>query len=165
MLSQVLIGCILVLATVAVHVVGMSIALRWLAAMEIDPRHTSTAARRAAIVGGIVLVMFVATLLESLLWAGTYLALDAIQSFRQSAYFSMVTYTTLGYGDVVLGEEWQLLSSLQAANGVIIFGWTTAVIVVCINELSRTLARISELHGALATTHDSGGDQPPPRAS
>lgn len=47
-------------------------------------------------------------------------------------YFSTVTYTTLGFGDVVMEPGWRLLSSFQAANGIIMFGWTTALIVAAV---------------------------------
>lgn len=40
----------------------------------------------------------------------------------------MATFTTVGYGDVVLSGQWRMLASLQAANGMIIFGWATALI-------------------------------------
>ena len=46
----------------------------------------------------------------------------------------MVTFTTLGYGDVLLDEEWRLLASFEAANGIIIFGWTTAIIIAIVQQ-------------------------------
>ena len=52
-------------------------------------------------------------------------------------YFSMVTFTTLGFGDVVLTGQWRTLASIQAANGVIIFGWTTALIFYFIQQIYK----------------------------
>ena len=43
-------------------------------------------------------------------------------------YFAFVNYTTLGYGDVTPAERWQLLGPITAMNGVLLFGWSTAVI-------------------------------------
>jgi len=85
--------------------------------------------KRLSLVSGVVILMFLASVLEVLVWAITYLALNAIEGFERALYFSMVTFTTLGYGDVVLAEHWRLLSSFEAANGIIMFGWTTALIV------------------------------------
>jgi len=45
----------------------------------------------------------------------------------------------LGYGDIVLNESWRLLSAVQAANGIIMFGWTTALIIVAIRRFGRTM--------------------------
>ena len=47
----------------------------------------------------------------------------------------MVTFTTLGYGDVLLDENWQLLASFEAANGMIMFGWTTAIIIAVVQRV------------------------------
>lgn len=54
-------------------------------------------------------------------------------------YFSMVTFTTLGYGDITLGGDWRLLASFEAANGIIMFGWTTALIVAYLQRMISTL--------------------------
>ncbi len=86
----------------------------------------------------VVLMMFLASLVEAGLWAATYLAVGAISGLERALYFSTVTYTTLGFGDVVLEEGWRLLSSLQAANGIIMFGWTTAVIVAAVQRVYAT---------------------------
>jgi hypothetical protein len=83
----------------------------------------------------IVICMFIVTLIEVAAWAGAYLAVDAIEALEKAIYFSMVTYTTLGYGDVLLDENWRVLASYQAANGIIMFGWTTAIIIYAIRQV------------------------------
>jgi voltage-gated potassium channel Kch len=88
--------------------------------------------------------MFVATVIEAGIWALTYISVEAITEFEEALYFSMVTYATLGYGDVVLVQQWRLLSSFQAANGAIMFGWTTAVIVLAIRDISRSVAQLQD---------------------
>ena len=64
-----------------------------------------------------------------------YLALNALQSFEKALYFSMVTYTTLGYGDVILHDRWRLLSAFGSANGIIMFGWTTAIVIAAVQRI------------------------------
>ena len=74
------------------------------------------------------------------MWALVYLynpAITTLPDMQTAYYFSMVTYTTLGYGDVVLDGEWRSLASVQAANGVIIFGWTTALIFYFIQRVYK----------------------------
>jgi hypothetical protein len=61
-----------------------------------------------------------------------------VDTFEAALYFSMVTFTTLGYGDVTLDDSWRLLSSIQAANGVIMFGWTTAQVTAVLQRLYRS---------------------------
>jgi hypothetical protein len=83
----------------------------------------------------IILLMFVALFIEVYIWAFAYLALGALQGMEQALYFSMVTFTTLGYGDVVLPSQWQLLSAIEATNGIIIFGWTTAIVIAVVQRV------------------------------
>jgi hypothetical protein len=75
-----------------------------------------------------VLWLFLATLLQVWTWALLYLALDAVRTLEEAAYFSMETFTTLGFGDITLDKDWRLLSSFEAANGLLMFGWSTALI-------------------------------------
>jgi voltage-gated potassium channel Kch len=53
-------------------------------------------------------------------------------TLEEALYFSTVTFTTLGYGDVVLSPDWRLLSAFQSANGTIIVGWTTAMVFLAV---------------------------------
>jgi len=84
--------------------------------------------------------MFLAIVIEAWLWALVYLLnpmITALPDMETALYFSMVSFTTLGYGDVVLVGKWRMLASIQAANGVIVFGWTTALIFVWIQLVYR----------------------------
>lgn len=146
MMTQILIGSVLMVFTVLIHAMGTSVGLHWLETVRARPTYLSTVVRRSLVVGLFVIVMFVATLIEAALWAGIYKLFYAVPGFERALYFSIVTYTTLGYGDIVLDENWRLLSSFQAANGVIIFGWTTAVIIVAIRTVSRRLSEFGEVN-------------------
>jgi hypothetical protein len=95
---------------------------------------------RAVLIWLLTLWMFLAIVIEAWLWALVYLfhsAITVIPDPETAFYFSMVTYTTLGYGDVTLTGQWRTLASIQAANGVIIFGWTTALIFYYIQKLYK----------------------------
>jgi len=83
-----------------------------------------------------VLVMFFASLLEAGIWAAVYRAVGAIPDLETALYFSTVTFTMLGYGDVTLDASWRLLASIQAANGTIMFGWTTAIVMAVIHRMA-----------------------------
>jgi len=93
---------------------------------------------RAVLLSVLTVWMFLAIVLEAWLWALLYLfhpLVSTLSDLETAFYFSMVTFTTLGYGDVVLTGQWRTLASIQAANGVIIFGWTTALIFYFIQRI------------------------------
>lgn len=79
--------------------------------------------------------MFLAALFEATIWAAFYVAVGAIPDFEAALYFSTVTFTTLGYGDLTLQTNWRLLTSFQAANGIIMFGWTTAIVMAAVQRM------------------------------
>ena len=95
---------------------------------------------RALLVWLLTFWMLLSITLQALLWALVYLfqsEITTLPDIQTAFYFSMVTFTTLGYGDVVLTDEWRILASVQAANGVIIFGWTTALIFYFIQHIYK----------------------------
>jgi hypothetical protein len=75
-----------------------------------------------------VAVLMVTHAIEVVVWAAAYSAADAAPEGAGLVYFAFVNYTTLGYGDVVPVERWQLLGPITAMNGVLLFGWSTALI-------------------------------------
>jgi hypothetical protein len=143
-LQQIALGSVLVLVTTLVHG-GCTVAALSAPRVSRVERWLSTSRWAGAMLtAALVLMMLYASLFEALIWAFTYLAVGALSTLEEALYFSTVTYTTLGYGDVVLHESWRILASFQAANGVIMFGWTTALIVAFIqNVRSRRLGTAS----------------------
>ena len=75
-----------------------------------------------------VLVLMLAHVLEVFVWSLAYAMVDAAPAGTDLTYFAFVNYTTLGYGDIVPVERWRLLGPITAMNGVLLFGWSTAVI-------------------------------------
>jgi hypothetical protein len=139
MLLHFLYSAVLVFVTVLVHALATTGVLAWL----YSPTGLSTVrgghVSRILAIGGVVFVLSIVSVLESGVWAAFYLAVGAISDVNEALYFSLVTFTTLGYGDVTLSEEWRLVGAFQAANGIIIFGWTTALIVALLQHLSANL--------------------------
>jgi hypothetical protein len=82
-----------------------------------------------------ILFLLIPIALDVILWATFYYASGALPSFEEALYFSTVTFTTVGYGDIVLGPEWRQLATFEAVNGWIIFGWATALIMTVIQRL------------------------------
>ena len=67
-------------------------------------------------------------LLQAALWAWAYYAIGGFSDMPTSLYFSLSSYTTVGFADVVLPPRYRLLGPLEAATGVLMFGWSTGYI-------------------------------------
>jgi hypothetical protein len=144
MVINIFVGTMMMVLTTVVHSVAMVTSFdlldRW---SHHEHRHGRPF--RLMMVSGTILIYFGAALFEVAMWAAAYLTLGAVQGVENSLYFSMVTFTTLGYGDIFLNEQWRLLASFEAANGIIMFGWTTAVVMAVVQ---RTYAKVIErIHG------------------
>ena len=135
MFFTLLAGSVLIVATTLIHAVLTGLTLDGLRATHPEHWIQRSSGRRAGVVCGLVLALFLAAVLEASLWALVYVHSEAIPSFAVALYFSLVTFTTLGYGDVTLVEHWGLLASFQAATGILIFGWSTALIVATVQRI------------------------------
>lgn len=87
------------------------------------------------IVGRVLLYASLAHLLEIALWGALFMVCGEFSDFGTAFYHSAVNYTTLGYGDVVMTPAWRLLGPLEAANGVLLFGVTTAMVITILQRL------------------------------
>jgi voltage-gated potassium channel Kch len=124
----------LIAATVVIQALFMSAGMRtfeW-----IEEHSPGAMAHKPAITTVIwVLFLLVPIILDVTLWATFYYLSAALPSFEEALYFSTVTFTTVGYGDIVLSREWRQLATFEAVNGWIIFGWATALIMAVIQRL------------------------------
>ena len=94
--------------------------------------------RDVAIVAGVTLLGLAAHLVEIATWALVFELCAEFPSFAAAFYCSAENYTTLGYGDVIMSPAWRLLGPLEAADGMLMFGVTTAMIFTIIQRLIQT---------------------------
>ena len=138
MLARLPIALTLMALCVAIHAIGVSWALQRLR------RHPKTALRFSAITRLFVSVAVWIVLLhlaEISLWAVFYVWRDAMPDLPSALYFSAVTYTTTGYGDVVLSEGWRLLGAVEALTGILMCGWSTGFFFAVVNRVYEAAPR------------------------
>jgi Ion channel len=90
-----------------------------------------------ATVALIILFSLVAHLIEMAMWAAVFMICGEFHEFGVAYYHSAVNYTTLGYGDLIMSPKWRLLGPLEAANGILMFGVSTAMIFSLILRLTQ----------------------------
>jgi hypothetical protein len=122
MLSQLLIAWGLMALCVVIHAGGLTAELRWLRVRaDTAPRFWRATWLFSRVAGWIVVLH----LTEITVWALFFVWRGAMPDLPSALYFSAVTYTTTGYGDVVLPQEWRLLGAIEALTGILMCGWST----------------------------------------
>lgn len=89
------------------------------------------------VLSAVMLLLMLGNCLQMALWAGLFMLLGEFDNFVTALYFSGVTFATLGYGDLVLSPPWRLLSALEAANGILMFGVSTAVMTAAVGDVFK----------------------------
>jgi hypothetical protein len=135
MLSRILIGLTLMALCVAVHAGGLSAALRRLP-RRVDPAQPFW--RSTGLFVAVAAWLVLLHLLEMTTWAIVYYRNDAIAGLQNAFYFSAVTYTTTGYGDLVLPEAWRLVGGVEALTGILMCGWSSGFFFAVVNRMYQT---------------------------
>jgi hypothetical protein len=122
-------------ASILIHLAGLA---GLLSLMRVHKeRFVTKRARLDQVVAlvGVGFGLFALHTLEIWAYAALYLLLQATPTFEGALYFSTVTYATIGYGDLTLGQQWRILGAIEGANGVILLGWSTAFFVSVVARL------------------------------
>jgi hypothetical protein len=129
MIRELVLGTAVVSATVLIHTVGLIGVTHLMNYVRAWFRlHRHEAGRTVAMIAT-VLALFVVHSLQVWLWAAVYLAVGALPDIAEAVYFSLTTFATIGFGDVVLSKDWRTFSALEGISGLILIGWSTAYLV------------------------------------
>ena len=139
LLVKLLIGAVMIAITVVIHAVACDTVFVFI------ENHAKGFARIFKsfwkILALIVSIFMIGLALMIDIWLWTllfyYLEPEVLGDIETALYFTTITFTTVGYGDVVLPPDWRLLSSSTAINGMILFGWSTAFIFEIMTSLYK----------------------------
>ena len=136
MITKLLIAGLLMALCVMVHAIGVTGAFRRIhrSPALVDPRFWPATWLLIKIAGWIILLH----LIEISLWALLYAWEQAMPDLHSAFYFSAVTYTTTGYGDLVLPEAWRLVGGIEALTGILMCGWSTGFFFAVVNRMYRS---------------------------
>lgn len=135
LLLNLLIATLMMTLTVIIHFFGIVLLLRLVSYHGRRVAHLSAILRQSLLLIIAVLGIVFLHTLEIWCYAILYLELGAVQGFEPALYFSTVSFTSLGYGDIVLTPDWRILGAIEAANGLILFGWSTAFLISMMGKL------------------------------
>ena len=149
--------------------VGLSVVIHCLGTMVVIARLGGALRQRDGDRGRIASAVLTARLVSSLLllhlveaaaWAGLYWLAGSLPDAEVAFYFSLTSYTTVGYGDVVLPADRRLLGPLEAATGILMFGWSTGIMVAAITRIDGDrLRRLAEPGGPVSAVAGGTGAQ------
>jgi hypothetical protein len=135
MFVQLFIGAAVIMVTTLVAGAGFvlleRLLLRWHDWL-LQPPH---GAKMVLLLCGAVLWFLMIVTIAVWIWAGTFLALGIFVTVEAAVYFSIVSYTTLGFGDILLPHDWRLLAGMAAINGLLMIGLQTAILLEVLRQV------------------------------
>ena len=145
MLIKLLFACLLVVATVSIHALGFSVLLRAM----IRSHALDQAGFRPVtnIVIALTCWLILIHLAEIAVWGLFFFWRGCLPDAESAFYFSAVTYTTVGYGDLVLPRTWRMLAPIEALTGILMCGLSTGLFFALI---SRWHSNWMQMKAALA---------------
>jgi len=144
MLLTLLIGSVALLINMTIQVIAIVIILTFLLRNLEHYQLKSRYRTEIRVLGFLVLALFAGHLLQFAIWAMLFLYLGEFANFQTAFYHSVVNFTSLGYGDIVMSERWRLLGALEAANGILMFGLTAGALLSVMTRLFRTRVGVAD---------------------
>ena len=128
MILNLVVGTLIIACTVMIHTFGLILVTKVMTQMTNRFRMNGHRSRVVAMIS-VVFGLFVVLTVEVWFWALAYLVTGAFQSLDHALYFSTVAFSTVGFGDILPALQWRLLGALEAINGFLMIGWSTAYLI------------------------------------
>jgi hypothetical protein len=138
MLAKLLAAFALMSLCVVIHAIGLTSAFRWLdRSTALGRSFWRWTALLIVVAGGVVVIHII----EIAVWALFYLCSASMPDAPSAFYFSAVTYTTTGYGDLVLAKGWRLVGGVEALTGILMCGWSTGFFFAVVSRMHPQINR------------------------
>jgi voltage-gated potassium channel len=121
-----MIASLMVALTIVMHLVGLALLVTLMRPHHQRLQSSHARLHQLIIIFGAAFGLFALHTLEIWAYAALYVQLQALPTFDDALYFSTTTYSTLGYGDVILPRAWRIVGAIEGVNGIILLGWSTA---------------------------------------
>src|SRR5450432_89126 len=135
MIQQLFLSLALASVTVVLHAAGTVHVVMPASGVWNRKLETSDSRRPALTLTRLVSLLLILHLVEISVWAAAFTAANVLPDFETSLYYSMKSYTTVGYGDVLPPNSWRLLGPFEAAVGILMLGWSTGIIVAAVQRI------------------------------
>jgi hypothetical protein len=140
MLSELTFAFVIVAVCAVIHTAGLFSLVEWLLKRRATLER-QTARTQYLLLLFVVMAVILLHLAETAIWAASYRWWGLFSDFETALYFSLGSYTTIGYGDVVLPQRWRLLGALEGISGVLLCGLSTAFLFAIVNAFFQSRRR------------------------
>ncbi len=154
MLKGLITGLFLVSLCAVIHILGLVMLGDWLIRHPAKQEEQFGVRRYTQLLIVIFGVITLLHLAETSIWAAFYDLWEHFGDFETSWYFSLGSYTTIGYGDVVLPAKWRLLGGMEGINGVLLCGLSAAFLFAVVNHMFQSRAQEYSARSATNTKDD-----------
>lgn len=141
MLTELSVAVAIVSACLLLHVAGILFMTLWMLRRRECFEQKLSKTRYSIMLIVLFSMIMLLHVAETSLWAVFYYTRKLFVDFETSLYFSMVSYTTIGYGDVILPQNWRLLGAIEGVSGVLLCGVSTAFIFAVLNAMIKIRIR------------------------
>lgn len=150
MLIPLLIGCATVFVTMGIQIAVVVHLLQYLQRIIANPNSRfGIKGRTTYIISAVMTMLFVGHVCQVGIWALLFVELGEFSEYTTAFYHSMVNFASLGYGDIVMTEEWRLLGAIEASAGVLMFGLSAGVMLSIMSFMLSHDVRLDEFRGQL----------------
>ena len=132
-----ILGICAVVANVFTQAAAVILAVKYLFSAVSGGRVGESFIKDCIVLASVMLLLFCGHLVQIALWAELFFLCREFSDFYTSFYHSMVNFSSLGYGDIVMSEKWRLLGSIEAVTGILMFGVSTATFYTIIRRIFR----------------------------
>lgn len=132
----------MVLATILVHFLGLSGLIALMQSTMVGRLNHERAVQSAVIILLVLVSIAALHTVEIWMFAVFYMWLGLFDGFMDAVYFSASTFSTVGFGDLVLPDKWRLLAATEGAHGFLLIGWSTAFLVSVTARMGLLDARL-----------------------
>ena len=138
MLWPISVGAAMALVTVCIHALGTDWWIRYLKPVHAKVKEELTNWLALRLIWSTALWLLMLHTVEVMVWSCVYVSLDnlvEVTNFEEAMYFSTVTFATLGYGDLVIYNQWRMLAAIQSMTGMLVFGWSAALLYAVVQRI------------------------------
>ena len=151
MFIPLMVGCIFALVTIAIQIAAVVFTLQYvIGVVQKDNPKLTGLKMNAYVISVVMLMLFIGHMFQVAVWALLFMQLGEFSDFMTAFYHSMVNFASLGYGDIVMSEDWRLLGAIEASNGVLTAGAVLSVmgyLLKSFGPMSEQLASINKQSG------------------